>query len=458
MALVIIGSDKNTSEGVVINKPYLYRVNGITALGGILFGFDTAIISGTIQPFSGYFHLNELQTGWAVGCISIGAALGALLAGKLSDKAGRRSALLLSAFLFAVTGPATGWAHQFDFFIIARVLSGVGIGIAALVCPVYIAEITPASVRGRLVALYQLAITGGFLLAYLTIFLLSDIGPDSWRWMFSAQLGPAALFFIGLFFVSESPRWLIGKGRIREAESVLARIGGPAYSENESISIQDSFSGKVRERPGDILHTKYRPIVGLGILIASFSQIGGPLTVYALEIFSEAGIGRNSALQQLIIMGAVLFLSTFIAISTIDRIGRKTLLLYGTAALSFILLVLAAAGFFQLSAYWTLGAVVLFIAGYAATVGPVTWVILSEIFPNRIRSTAMSVATLALWLAGFTSNSLFPVMRSYFGMYGTFGIYALLLSVYFLIVYLKVPETKGKSLEEIELEMTKHST
>ena len=223
------------------NRAYVYAISAVVALGGILFGFDMVIISGTVPFFTEYFALNETSTGWAVGCINLGAAVGALLAGKLSSALGRKNTLLIAAFMFAVTGVATGWATNFDFFIVARLISGVAVGVAALVCPMYIAEVAPASMRGRLVAFYQLAIVSGLLLAYLSNYLLLDSGINNWRWMFSSQTIPSLLFFAGLFFVPESPRWLIKKSRINEAIHVLSKIGGHEYARAEASNIKSSF-------------------------------------------------------------------------------------------------------------------------------------------------------------------------------------------------------------------------
>lgn len=457
MALVLATTKTVSSGNFLYNKGYIYRINAIAALGGILFGFDTAIISGTIHFFSQYFQLDDLKTGWAVGCISIGAAIGALGSGRLSDLVGRKKMLLVSAFLFAITGVGTGWAATFPLFVTFRILSGIAIGCAALVCPIYIAEMAPAYLRGRLVSFYQLAVTIGVLLAYLSNYLLLYTGDDNWRWMFSSQSVPALLFFFGLFFVSESPRWLISKKKEIEARNVLAKIGGIAYAEAESAAIRASFAVIVKENIGQLFRKDVFHIVLIGMVIAFASQLGGPLVAYAPEIFKQVGIAEDSAFLQSVILGVILCVFTFVAIATIDKAGRKKLLLFGSALLSADILALAFAFYFQLSGYWTLFFILFFIAGYAATIGPVTWVILSEIFPNRIRGSAMSLATLSLWIANFLVIGSFPVMKSQFGMPVTFGIYAVLLLIYFVFIVITVPETKGRSLEEIEKLLTRKS-
>ncbi|GAB3327087.1 D-xylose transporter XylE [Larkinella ripae] len=450
MAFVLAANDPLASGHVRYNKRYLYRINAIAALGGILFGFDTAIISGTIRFLGEHFQLSDLKTGWAVGCISVGSAVGALVSGRLSDRIGRKKTLLLSAFLFAITGVGTGWAPSFPLFILFRLLSGVAIGCAALVCPIYIAEMAPARLRGRLVTFYQLAVTLGVLLAYLSNFLLLHTGSNNWRWMFSSQSVPALLFFFGLFFVAESPRWLLSKNHDTQSQNVLERIGGRAYATDESAAIRASFSGESRKKTGYTVYREVFPVILIGIVVAFFSQIGGPLVAYTPEIFKQVGIAEDSAFLQSVLLGFILCLFTFVAIFTIDKAGRRKLLLAGAAFLAFDLLALAVVFYFRLSGYAALVFILLFIAGYAATIGPVTWVLLSEVFPNRVRGRAMSLATLSLWLANFLVLGSFPLMKSTLGLSGTFGVYAVLLMLYFVFVWRNVPETKGRTLEEIE--------
>ncbi|CAN5572727.1 sugar porter family MFS transporter [soil metagenome] len=439
-------------EEPIYNSTYVYLVCIVVALGGVLFGFDLVIISGTVQFFTGYFQLNEVSTGWAVGCINVGAAVGALMAGKLSNTVGRKRLLILCAFLFAVTGIATGWATHFTFFIAARLLSGVAVGAAALVCPVYIAEIAPSTWRGRLVTLYQLAIVMGLLLAYLSNYALLYAGENNWRWMFSSQTIPSLLFFIGLFFVPESPRWLISKGKKEKALLILNRIGGTTYSIAEYGSIKASFADEVKEDVRDLFRKDVRHIVFMGIAVAVFSQAGGQnsLFSYAPIIFKQAGMAEDSAFLQSVILGVINFVFTFIAIATIDKTGRRKLLLLGSILLAIDALALAICFYFSASGSWTLIFVLGFIAIYAATLGPVTWVLLAEVFPNRIRGNAMALATLSLWIANFFTTASFPILKEYFGLHITFGIHAVICFLYYLYVKSYLPETKGKSLEEIE--------
>jgi sugar porter (SP) family MFS transporter len=457
MAIVLHEKSDYSHTQETYHKGYIYLISTIAALGGLLFGYDLVIISGAVPFFTQHFALNEFQTGWAVGCINLGCALGALLAGKLSDTLGRKKLLMCCALLFALTGFGTGWAGSFPLFILFRMVSGVAVGAAALVCPMYIAEMSPAPLRGRMVAFYQLAITTGILLAYLANYLLLNTGENNWRWMFSSQSAPALLFFFGLFGVAESPRWLIRKRRDADARRVLERVGGTAYAKTEGEAIRQSFSQEVEERVSDLFRRDIWYIVLVGILIAVFSQADGQnsLFSYAPEIFKQAGMAEDSAFLQSVILGLINFVFTFVAIGTIDKVGRKKLLQYGSALLCLDAMALAAAFYFEWPGVWILTFVLGFIAIYAATLGPVTWVALSEIFPNRIRGNAMALATLALWVANFFTTASFPILKARVGLPATFMIHAAICLLYWFFVRTRVPETKGKSLEEIEILLTR---
>ncbi len=461
MAVIIApGLSQTIAAPVIYRSSYIYPICIVVALGGVLFGFDLVIISGTVPFFTKVFGLNEFSTGWAVGCINVGAAAGALVAGKLSDAIGRKKLLLLCAALFALTGIATGWAQNFNLFIAARLLSGVAVGAAALVCPVYIAEIAPASLRGRLVTFYQLAIVTGLLLAYLSNYLLLNTGVNNLRWMFSSQTVPSLFFFAGLFFVPESPRWLIKKARPAEAEDILSKIGGDDYAEAEAATIKKSFASEVKEHIRDLFKKDVKHIVLIGVAVAFFSQADGQnsLFSYAPVIFKQAGMAEDAAFLQSVIIGVINFIFTFIAIVFIDKLGRKKLLLYGSFLLMLDALALAYCFYAGIGGYYPLVFVLCFIAIYAATLGPVTWVLLSEIFPNRIRSNSMALATLVLWIANFITTASFPILKATFGLHVTFAIHAAVCLLYFLFVRTRIPETKGKSLEEIERRLTRSSS
>ena len=452
--LSIKGESNNfvNQDPTVYNKKYIYSIAAIASLGGLLFGFDLVIISGTIPFFSSYFHLSDAGLGWAVGCINLGSAAGALVAGKLSDSWGRKKLLMLCAFLFAITGVGTGWAPSFPVFILFRLGSGVAVGIAALVCPMYIAELAPSSWRGRLVSFYQLAIVIGLLLAYLADYLLLHAGINNWRWMFSSQSVPAILFLAGLFFTDESPRWLIRKNKMQQGMDVLAKIGKADYAQLQATLIRESFSSEIKENWRDMFQKKYRKIIWIGLAIAVFSQAGGQnsLFSYAPEIFKQAGFSSDSAFLQSIVLGLTNFIFTFIAIASVDKTGRRKLLLIGSFLLCIDAIALSASFGFLFPSSLILIFVLAFIAIYAATLGPVTWVTLSELFPNKIRGSAMSLATLALWIANFLTTASFPLMKAHFGLPATFAIHAAICGIYFLIAWRSIPETKGTSLEDIE--------
>ena len=438
--------DKNS-----YNRKYIYAIAAIASMGGLLFGFDLVIISGTIPFFSQYFHLQDIGVGWAVGCINLGSAAGAVAAGKLSDRWGRKKLLLVCALLFAITGVGTGWAFTFPVFILFRLGSGVAVGVAALVCPMYIAELAPSAWRGRLVSFYQLAIVVGLLLAYLADYLLLHAGLNNWRWMFSAQSVPALLFLLGMFFTDESPRWLIRKNKMKQGMHVLARIGYADCAQSAKL-ISESFASEVKEHWQAIFQKKYRQIIWIGLAVAFFSQADGQnsLFSYAPEIFAQAGLSQDSAFLQSVFLGLINFLFTFIAIANVDKTGRRNLLLVGSILLCMDAIALSVCFGFHFSSFLILVCVVVFIAVYAATLGPVTWVALSELFPNKIRGSALSLATLVLWIANFFTTASFPLMKRHLGLSATFAVHAGICLIYFVFIWRKVPETKGRSLEDIE--------
>lgn len=309
--------------GEQVNQRFVLAVSLVAALGGFLFGFDTAIISGAIPFITPYFNLNEYSLGWAVSSILIGCATGAVAAGAVADAYGRRFVLFLCAALFGLSGIGTALAGNLTVFVSFRLIGGVGVGAAAMVAPMYIAEIAPAALRGRLVALYQLAIVTGILLAYYMNFALADTGENNWRWMFATQAFPSLLFGLLLLGVPETPRWLVGKKRLDEAKKVLRRTVGAGISDDEILRITQSFSGYERPRLADIFSSKYLPLVGIGVLIAVFQQITGinSILYYAPVIFRETGLDTSGSLMQTIGLGLVNVLSTFIAIGLVDKVG-----------------------------------------------------------------------------------------------------------------------------------------
>lgn len=457
MAIAYSAPEPSSADSIELNKRYLLTANVVAALGGLLFGFDTAVISGTIPFIEPYFNLTDVTLGWAVSSILLGCAIGAVISGRLSERYGRKVTLIFCALLFSVTAVATGFSYRFDLFVAFRILGGVAVGMAAVISPMYISEISPAHVRGRLVSLYQLAITLGILLAFMSNFLLADSGADAWRWMFSVQAIPAMLFFVALFVVPESPRWLISKNRIEDARHVLTKIGGQVYGDKELASIRESFNTHQEQvKLSVLLGKRYFLPVTLGVLVAVFSQVTGynSLLYYAPLIFKNAGLETGDALFQTLAIGIINCVFTFVAIVTIDKVGRRLLLLSGSFLMTVCWALIAFTFNPNADGYLLLGIILIFCAVYAATIGPVTWTYIAEIFPNKIRALGISVATLSLWIACFVTSFTFPVLAKAAGESGTFLIYGSLCLIYFLFIFFRLPETKGKPLETLERELS----
>lgn len=450
-AVTSIPATKPLDESQTYNKGFILQFSLIAALGGLLFGYDTAIISGTIPFITPYFQLTEYSLGWAVGSVLIGCAIGAVIAGSAADRFGRKAVLLLCAVLFAVSGVAAGLATSLPVFILARIVGGIGVGAAAMVAPVYIAEMAPARYRGKLVSIYQLAIVSGILAAYFTNYFLANAGANNWRWMLASQTGPAILFGFMLLLVPDTPRWLVSKGRNKEAETVLTKIGGPSFSESELKSIQQSFAV---DRVGLAeLFSKYKTVMWLGIGLAVFQQITGinAILYYAPVIFKQTGVGTADSFLQTVLIGVINVLTTFIAIFFVDKVGRRKFLLAGCLLMGLSLTAVALCFYFQyFDNYLVLIFTLLYVAVFGCTLGAVTWVYLSEIFPNRARGLAMATATLALWLADFVVTYTFPLLNKSFSTAATLGVYAAACVAALIFVYTRLPETAGKSLEEIE--------
>lgn len=436
-----------------VNHRFIILVSAVAALGGLLFGFDTAIISGAIPYITAYFHLNEFSLGWTVSVLLTGCAVGALAAGVLADRYGRRAVLMACAVLFAVSGIGAGLSQHLYALIIFRFIGGLGVGAAAMVSPMYIAEIAPAAWRGRLVACYQLAIVFGILLAYLSNYLLDGTGANNWRWMFASQAFPSLLFWLMLLAVPETPRWLMKKGHKKEALRILVKTSGSLAAGDEVMAIENSFYQQV-DTPLKLLFTAaYRPVLVTGVLVAVFQQVTGinAILYYAPVIFKEMGLNTSSSMLQTIGIGLVNVIATFIAIGLVDKVGRKRFLLAGSCIMGIALIIVAACFRYKyFDNYIVLIGMLAYVAAFGCTLGAVTWVYLSEIFPNRIRGLAMSIATLALWLADFVVAGSFPVMTKHLGTPLTLFCYAVLCAIAFVYMLLKVKETKGRSLEEIE--------
>lgn len=414
----------------------------------------------------------QALSGWANSCALLGCLAGSLAVGALSDKSGRKKLLVFSAFLFAASSVCTGWAPGFSQFVLWRILGGVAIGMASNLSPMYIAEVAPAHLRGRLVTLNQLTIVIGIFAAQLLNMAIAQKVPDhatpemiasswngqfGWRWMFTLVAAPSLLFFVGALCVPESPRWLIKYGRDGEALSVLARIGGAAYAGQEAQCIKNTLAHEeiARVRFADLLSLKMVKILLIGCALAILQQWSGinVLFNYAQNIFEEAGYGVNSVLRFIVITGLVNLAFTFLALARVDRWGRRSLMLFGCAGIAVAHLLIGLAYRFQLKGLPMLIFVLAAIGCYAMSLAPVTWVLISEIFPNRIRGAAISVAVSALWVACFILTFTFPILQAGIGVANTFWIYSGICAVGFVFILLCVPETKGKSLEQIEKEL-----
>lgn len=433
-------------------KIYILLISLVAAFGGLLFGFDIAIFSGTIPFIQPYYHLSDATLGWTGSSLYVGCIIGSLITGYLSDLFGRKRPLIVAAFIFASSCLMMGWAGSYTMLIVWRIIAGIGVGAASMLSPLYIAEVSPAHTRGKMVSINQLTIVIGILLAYLSNYLLADVH-NNWRWMFSSGAVPGVLFCFFVFFVPESPRWLIARGAADKGKKVLEKISPEERVEQEMNEIRHSLKDQVKGQWSDLWKHGVRFIVLLGIIIAVFQQISGANAVffYAPIIFEKAGMNVKDQLFQQILIGATNLVFTLLAMRLVDRLGRKKLMVSGALLMTCWLFVIGLCYHFNIfNSYWLTLVVMLFIATYATTLAPVTWVLISEIFPTRVRGKAMSVATTMLWLACFALAYGFPVLINALAPMQTFFLFAAICFVYFLILLRYVPETKGKSLEQIE--------
>ena len=456
-----------------INLGYLVFLSVVAALGGFLFGYDTAVISGTIAQVTEQFGLDALQQGWYVGCALIGSIIGVLFAGILSDKFGRKSTMILSAILFSTSAIGCAVSTDFNQLVIYRIIGGVGIGVVSIISPLYISEVAVAQYRGRLVSLYQLAVTIGFLGAYLVNYQLlgySMSNPDVstgwwnmvfvsevWRGMLGMETLPAIMFFIIIFFIPESPRWLILKGKEEKATNILERIYTSSkealfqLTETKSVLSSESKSEwKLLLQPG------IRKAVIIGVCIAVLGQFMGVNAVlyYGPSIFENAGLSGGDSLFYQVLVGLVNTLTTVLALVIIDKVGRKKLVYYGVSGMVISLVLIAT--YFIYGESWGISSIFLlifflfYVFCCAVSICAVVFVLLSEMYPTRVRGLAMSIAGFALWIGTYLIGQLTPWMLQNLTPAGTFILFAIMCVPYMLIVWKLVPETTGKSLEEIE--------
>ncbi len=438
------------------NRMYLLLVAVVAALGGFLFGFDTAVIAGTLPYLQPHFDLSDFQLGLAVSSILVGCMVGVLAAGKPGDLFGRRPLLGIAAILFMISALGTALASSLWMFVVFRFIGGLAVGAASMLSPMYIAEISPAKHRGALVSLNQLTIVMGILAAFLTNYLLSGTGDHNWRYMLGVETIPALIFLVALQFVPESPRWLVLMKKNPEAFRILSIINGKDQALQELREIEMSVADTGESGYGELFRGRVRYFLVIGVVLAVFQQITGINTImyYAPVIFQKTGLGADTALLQTLAVGGVNFLFTLVAIRFIDRVGRKLLLIIGSVGMTISLAGLSVAFFLeQFEGYLVLFFILLYIASFASSLGPVVWVVIAEIFPNRLRSKAVSLSIEALWFACFIVALTFPVLLSSAGGGYTFVLFAGICILNLLFIYKFVPETKGKSLEEIERQL-----
>lgn len=452
------------------NMFYILLISLVSAMGGLLFGYDWVVIGGAKIFYEPFFGLDGLPSmrGWAMSCALVGCLTGALLTGMWSDRYGRKKMLLLASVLFTVSAIGVGMADRISGFIIYRIVGGFGIGIASNISPIYIAEVAPAPIRGRFVSLNQLTIVLGILAAQVANWAIAryfSIGGEmlnprslewAWRWMFWVGALPAMLFFVASFVIPESPRWLALNGKTEAARRIFHRIGGEEYAAN---ALQDiaRLRNERNERMSlrQIVHPSVRRVLVLGVVLAVFQQWCGINVIfnYAHEIFSAAGYAVSDVLMNIVVTGVTNVVFTLVAVYTVDRWGRRALMIAGAAALAVIYAILGTAYYFEVSGWAMLLLVVLAIAAYAMSLAPIVWVVLSEIFPARLRGAMMALSTFCLWAASFVLTYTFPLLNESLEASGTFWVYGAICLAGYLFIRARLPETRGKSLEEIEKEI-----
>lgn len=456
MATIVSGTSapSSISKQFRFNTGYILGISFISALGGYLFGFDFAVISGALPFLQKQFALDAYWEGFATGSLALGAIVGCLVAGTVSDKYGRKPGLLVAAAIFAVSSLGMAFSPSRDVFIGTRFCAGIGVGMASMLSPMYIAEIAPAHLRGRMVAINQLTIVIGILITNLVNYTLRNNGDDAWRWMFGLGFIPSVLFFLGALWLPESPRWLVKAGRVKKGTEVLNKIGDKGFTAQSLRDIENSLVGITKTSYADVFKKGVLPAVLVGIGLAVFQQLCGINTVfnYAPKIFESIGASQDDQLLQTVFIGGVNLVFTILAMLLVDKLGRKPLMLIGAGGLAVLyVVVVRLLGVHSVNVSWFLLAA---IGVYAMSLAPVTWVLISEIFPNKVRGESTSIAVLSLWAAYFILVFTFPILFERL-QEKSFYLYAVVCVLGFLFVWLKVKETKGKTLEELEDVMAK---
>jgi SP family sugar:H+ symporter-like MFS transporter len=462
-------------ENATRNHSYILAISAVAALGGFLFGFDSGVINGTVDALNRAFHSSNLGSGFNVASLLLGCAVGAFLAGTLADKFGRRSVLIVTSLFFLWGSWGAGIAHGSLEFILYRVMGGLAVGAASIVCPAYISEIAPSAIRGRLSSLQQLAIVLGLFCAFLSNYLFAGaagtaghpfwFGFQAWQWMFWAEIIPSAAFFLGLLFIPESPRYLVAANRADIARVVLIRLGHPD-PDKKVREIQETLRTGHKPRLSDLYDPvlkRIRPILWVGIGLATFQQLVGINVVfyYGEVLWRAAGFSESNALLQNVISGAVNIGSTFVAIALVDKWGRRPLLIFGSIGMTVTLGALAwifgsspldEQGKLAMTSATGLAALIAanaYVFCFGVSWGPVMWVMLGEMFQNQFRGAALSVSGFVQWMSNFAITMTFPILLGSIGLGGAYGLYALFAAVSIVFVVKLVQETKGKPLEEM---------
>ena len=438
---------------------YLYTI--VAALGGFLFGFDTAVINGALPFFRDHFKLDKVMEGWAMSSAIFGCLIGAIGVGRLGDKYGRRYMLKITAFLFLVSAIGTGLAGNITQFIIFRIIGGFAVGGASVLSPMYISEVAPPKYRGRFTILFQLSLVIGILVAFATDLALINTGNNNWRWMFISEAGPAILFFTLLFFVGRSPRWLVKKGLFEEAQLVIDQTNVGSNNSQLLEEIKNSIDNEVVEHIKYLFKKPFLRLVIIGITIALFNQFTGiaVVMIYSSDIFRAAGFGTESAILQTVIVGFTNLAFTILAMAFIDRIGRKFLLLLGSVGMTIFLGIFSYIFFYDVGGFMPLIFMIAFVACFAFSQGAVVWVLFAEMFPNNIRSRGVAIGSFSHWVFYALLLFFFPVIQKSFtdnsGIGYVFGVFAVFTFVSFFFFKKYIVETKGKSLEELEKDTLK---
>jgi sugar porter (SP) family MFS transporter len=465
------------TTGIQFNYKYIWLISMAAAMGGFLFGYDWVVVGGAKPFYEPYFRLTtSAQQGWGTSSALIGCILGATLCFWKSDAWGRKRLLILAGFLFVISSVGTGLANTFFIYNAWRILGGVAIAMALNLAPMYISEMAPSHLRGKLVSLNQLLIMIGVLAAQLTNWQISLLDPQistdvsgelasqswniqyGWRWMFGVTAIPALLFFVMMIFLPESVRWLVKNGQLNHAQDILVKMGGTEYARIELKAIQDTISQEevARVNYRDLFEPKLFKILLLGIFVALLQQWCGMNVVfyYAADIFQAAGYNLREMMLNIVVIGSVMVVAVIVTMLVVEKTGRKKLMLLGTASMA---TVYGLTGYCFLKGITGLPIVLLTLSNvaiYSLTLAPIVWVILSEIFPNRIRGAAMSAAAMALWIGNFSLTFSFPAIKEHLGWANNFWLYGVICAIGFVVLYFKLPETKGKTLEQIEAELT----